>query len=81
MAETCKISYYLTIKTIHIVKEDEMLESLVNQYGPKDWTEISHCMAKKGRYRQGKQCRERYAIIVFNCFFLLTNHMEDGLII
>lgn len=37
-----------------------MLESIVQQYGAKDWSTVSIQMAKRGSHRQGKQCRERY---------------------
>lgn len=41
-------------------QEDELLEQLVQQYGPKDWSTIATHMANRGRFRLGKQCRERY---------------------
>lgn len=41
-------------------QEDELLEKLVKQHGPKDWSVIASLMAHHGRYRLGKQCRERW---------------------
>ena len=43
-------------------QEDENVQALVQQYGPKRWTQIS----KQLRGRTGKQCRER-----FNYYFYL----------
>ncbi|KAL6756593.1 Homeodomain-like protein [Haematococcus lacustris] len=38
------------------VQEDELLQQLVDEYGPKKWSLISSKMANKG----SKQCRRRW---------------------
>lgn len=42
-----------------IFQEDEMVTSLVDEYGPKRWTLI----AKHLKGRTGKQCRERCVLV------------------
>ncbi len=44
-------------------EEDEMLRSLVGQFGARDWTAISENFLGRG----GKQCRERW-----------HNHLREG---
>jgi len=41
-------------------QEDELLASLVEEHGPKDWSKIANKMAQLGHVRMGKQCRERW---------------------
>jgi hypothetical protein len=41
-------------------QEDELLASLVEEHGPKDWSKIANKMAQTGHVRMGKQCLERW---------------------
>ena len=50
------VSRSRAIKKVWSKEEDELIYELVNEIGPKNWTEI----AKHLPNRQGKQCRERW---------------------